>query len=758
MRKKLIIKAQTGLNTSSFWSNPTLGGTKTNQSFWQTPSLSQSSSFNLTQDFSQQLSNFGANNLVKGASSAKGGTSKFASIKNWMGSEAAGAVAGQLGSMLASKVGGDGILGQALGTVTGEAAKSIVSSVASGGNGVSGLKGLASGNNLKGMGAGLAASQIGGLLGNEIGGDAGTVVSSVTGNLGSSIGTALSKGQTIGQGLKAFTSAGNLAGLGAGIGSALFDAHTAHSRYAGEKGDLAAGVDMAGSLGTLALGGGLTGALGGLGMSAVNFATGGTDGMTTQDALLGSGAIAGALTAANPFVGLGYIGVSAINSAFGSTSNTMKNTGWQDQEELGGMWGGYAGSHNKDIEAQKVAGKKYGLFSNSARHEANDKIDEANRVRARLLKISGKNEIAQIRGNKMIDLNNLQYQRDVSGGYDQRFNRIGKNGMKLPTKSDITKVREILSRKSGGVISIEAEEPEKEVQEFKDGGNIIPEGALHARKNNMEGAGTDFTHKGIPVVDKDGEQQAEIERDEIIFRKEVTNKLEELMKDGSDKAAVEAGKLLVEEIFNNTEDRTGLIASIVGEEPTTEEEELLSKMQKGGKTYKHWKKPDNWTEDKIPYNEWIKDLNPSEYQGNYDLETAYKYYPKEVLERWKWAATRPTEEEYNYFMDYKDENGENIYHLGSVAEIPGTEDFIFLKKGKEEDNDELHYETDRYRNGENGLKETHDLVFEGDRYYYRKKKTPKKAEGGAINLIEELNKISPEKLEKFSNILKYLNQ
>jgi hypothetical protein len=154
--------------------------------------------------------------------------------------------------------------------------------------------------------------------------------------------------------------------------------------------------------------------------------------------------------------------------------------------------------------------------------------------------------------------------------------------MKLPTKSDITKVREILSRKSGGVISIEAEEPEKEVQEFKDGGNIIPEGALHARKNNMEGAGTDFTHKGIPVVDKDGEQQAEIERDEIIFRKEVTTKLEELMKDGSDKAAIEAGKLLVEEIFNNTEDRTGLIASIVGEEPTTEEEELLAKMQKGG--------------------------------------------------------------------------------------------------------------------------------------------------------------------------------
>jgi len=36
--------------------------------------------------------------------------------------------------------------------------------------------------------------------------------------------------------------------------------------------------------------------------------------------------------------------------------------------------------------------------------------------------------------------------------------------------------------------------------------SVIPEGALHARKNNMEGAGEDFTAKGIPVVDNKGEQ------------------------------------------------------------------------------------------------------------------------------------------------------------------------------------------------------------------------------------------------------------
>lgn len=96
--------------------------------------------------------------------------------------------------------------------------------------------------------------------------------------------------------------------------------------------------------------------------------------------------------------------------------------------------------------------------------------------------------------------------------------------------------------------------------EFKEGGkfNLIPEGALHARKHNMDIEG--ITPKGIPVVShSEGgeiEQQAEIEREEIIFRLEVTKKLEELAKDGSDEAAIEAGKLLVDEILYNTIDNT----------------------------------------------------------------------------------------------------------------------------------------------------------------------------------------------------------
>lgn len=98
------------------------------------------------------------------------------------------------------------------------------------------------------------------------------------------------------------------------------------------------------------------------------------------------------------------------------------------------------------------------------------------------------------------------------------------------------------------------------LQEFREGGkfNLIPEGALHARKHNMDVEG--ITKKGIPVVSEteggELEQQAEIEREEIIFRLEVTKKIEELAKDGSDEAAIEAGKLLVQEILYNTIDNT----------------------------------------------------------------------------------------------------------------------------------------------------------------------------------------------------------
>lgn len=110
-------------------------------------------------------------------------------------------------------------------------------------------------------------------------------------------------------------------------------------------------------------------------------------------------------------------------------------------------------------------------------------------------------------------------------------------------------------------------------QEFKEGGkvNVIPTGALHARLNHMNVE--DITHKGIPVIteEKGGiVQHAEIERDEIIFNLDVTKKLEELAKkyekEQKDEYAIEAGKLLAKEIMTNTEDNTGLIEKVTGNE------------------------------------------------------------------------------------------------------------------------------------------------------------------------------------------------
>jgi hypothetical protein len=105
----------------------------------------------------------------------------------------------------------------------------------------------------------------------------------------------------------------------------------------------------------------------------------------------------------------------------------------------------------------------------------------------------------------------------------------------------------------------------EEISSFKNGGsfNIIPEGALHKNKHNLDKIDDKFkdvTTKGIPVISEDEggkiTQHAEIEKEEIIFYLEVTTKLEELAKDGSDKAAIEAGELLVQEILYNTKDLT----------------------------------------------------------------------------------------------------------------------------------------------------------------------------------------------------------
>lgn len=121
------------------------------------------------------------------------------------------------------------------------------------------------------------------------------------------------------------------------------------------------------------------------------------------------------------------------------------------------------------------------------------------------------------------------------------------------------------------------QENQEEVDSFKQGGqmNVIPEGALHARKNNMELAEEgEITHKGIPVVSEENgqiTQHAEVEKEEWTMTKELTDDVEKWYKafyaeDASEKdkeeLAIKCGKRIVEELLHNTDDRTNLIAKM----------------------------------------------------------------------------------------------------------------------------------------------------------------------------------------------------
>ena len=128
---------------------------------------------------------------------------------------------------------------------------------------------------------------------------------------------------------------------------------------------------------------------------------------------------------------------------------------------------------------------------------------------------------------------------------------LSKNGSKFPELDAVRAILEsskIKTFKSGGKI-------EKE--------NIIPTGALHKNLHHIDDIGIDITKKGIPVVTMDEggefkEQVAEVESAEWTLSLDVTKQIEEYWENykesGDDNIAIECGKYLVDQIFNNTRD------------------------------------------------------------------------------------------------------------------------------------------------------------------------------------------------------------
>lgn len=280
------------------------------------------------------------------------------------------------------------------------------------------------------------------------------------------------------------------------------------------------------------------------GMSALSQATG-TNTNTISKKEAAAVGVSGAGRVANNVLGfmsnIGLLGPGA-GALIGKTDSVKMS------EQTKSMSNAFAGSVDSIGTAEGMSGGRYFV----GRDKINSLIREADRQNRLITDISLTNTQRKA-SDYGLDLAQQNLNRYAGNNYQNMH--VGKHGMKLMS---IEECRRILKARK------------EEVQAFHNGGvigvdvNVIPEGKYHAHKNHLGDLSEEFedlTKKGIPVVaHSEGgeiEQVAEIEKMELIFRLEVTEKLEELFKDGSDEAMIEAGKLVAYEIMENTQDNSG---------------------------------------------------------------------------------------------------------------------------------------------------------------------------------------------------------
>lgn len=181
--------------------------------------------------------------------------------------------------------------------------------------------------------------------------------------------------------------------------------------------------------------------------------------------------------------------------------------------------GAYAGTANDINTGSSMSGKRY-LFG---KNNASNFINENNRRNELITQVGNINTLRK--SNSYVPTTNYSGTNNVTA--------VGKQGLKLISLSDAHKL--LASRPTQTTSQVD-------ISKFKDGGvigvdsNVLPEGALHKELNHMEEYNEkldkEITDKGIAVVttDSDGKlkQVAEIECEELIFRKSVTERLEDL--------------------------------------------------------------------------------------------------------------------------------------------------------------------------------------------------------------------------------------
>ena len=325
----------------------------------------------------------------------------------------AGLVGSQLTGLISDGIGdafGDSGIGRQIGNVFGNGLGSVGSTV---------LDNYLKGNTLmQGIGKNLGASLQGAASG--LAADfAGKRVNALMGDskLGNFIGGATSSalGQVLGGGI------GNPLVFGSNVaGSALSSMLGPSKEYGGKYGNVTQTMDSI--YGAVQGAAGLFGPVG-MGVSAamslnkgLSNLFGSTDGMTVQDAILGSAFMPAP--------------VKWLNAGLGKKTGSFDNQSWQNQEKANSfMQNGFGDLGERFDQARNEANKKYGLFSQHARRKAQRNIDFANNAWDQVLAMADQNELQNIRSQYMSSINNQRYAQMINGGFQPLA--VGKRGMKI---------------------------------------------------------------------------------------------------------------------------------------------------------------------------------------------------------------------------------------------------------------------------------------------------------------------------------------
>ena len=312
-------------------------------------------------------------------------------------------------------------IGQAFSNTLSSAGNTISNNLLKGNTLTQGL-GQNIGSSLSGVVAGVAGDQIGkgvtSLMGNsKLGKGIGAGLANGIGSFGGTIGSNLLSGSSALSGLGGFTGIG----LGASVvGAGLSAAFGPSKEYGGKYGNITQVADTAYDLvqagvSTIPVYGQLI--AGGMALNkGLSNIFGSTDGMTTQDAILGS-AWAGAP-------------VKWINMWGSSKTGTFDKQSWQNSEKTSNFMGSSFGNlADRFKKAREEAGKVYGTFSQGAKQEAQENIDFANRAWDKILAMANQNEYQNIRSRDMASINNQRYAQNIQGGFTPL--QIGKMGMKI---------------------------------------------------------------------------------------------------------------------------------------------------------------------------------------------------------------------------------------------------------------------------------------------------------------------------------------